>query len=82
MIIADGRVKPNQAKNEPKVPFFKYPIHMPTWLDDGPGKKFEKDTISMKVFSSNHFFFITKFSLKYAMWAIGPPNDVRPNKRN
>ena len=56
-------------------------MDIPTWLEEGPGKKLHKDTKSIYVFSSNHFFCFTKTFLKYPIWAIGPPKDVNPNKK-
>ena len=51
---AEGSVKPSQAASPPSLPARCTPIAIPTWLDDGPGRRLESATSSPNCSSPIH----------------------------
>ena len=77
---ADGNVKPSQAASPPSLPARWMPMAIPTWLDDGPGRRLESATSSPNCCSPIQRRRVTYSSRKYPMCATGPPNDVSPSR--
>ena len=78
---ADGSVNPSQAATPPAIPARRVPMAMPSWLLAGPGRIWDSVTRSVKASSSSQPRRATYSRRKYPIWAIGPPNDVRPSRR-
>jgi hypothetical protein len=77
-----GSVNPTHAASAPHAPARRNPTASPTWLLAGPGRNCASATTSAYASSVSHPRRPTNSARKYPRCATGPPNDVRPRRRN